>query len=301
MRIHFRETPWDLYLSVAFAIVMSAILLVFKVGNFLALPLVLFMPGYVLLAALFPISVSSRRTGIDWIERVVFSIGLSVAVAPLLGLLINSTPYGIRFVSIVTAITLWTCAVGAIAYWRRMGVSPENRLSLTIVLTLPSWEGSSPLDKSLTIALTASVIVAGGTFAYVVLFSHSPEPFTEFFILGPDGNASGYPTVLNVSQAGTVIVGIANHETTTIDFTIRIDLVGVRIIRDPTSGLNETFDVNRSTLAIINVTLSNGQNWTQPYIFRIDVVGLWKAEFSLFRTGDLLHTFRQLHFFVTVQ
>ena len=149
--------------------------------------------------------------------------------------------------------------------------------------------------------ISASVIVAGGTFAYVVLFSHSPEPFTEFFILGPDGNASGYPTVLNVSQAGTVIVGIANHETTTIDFTIRIDLVGVRIVRDPTSGLNETFDVNRSTLAIINVTLSDGQNWTQPYIFRIDVVGLWKAEFSLFRTGDLLHTFRQLHFFVTVQ
>src|SRR2546423_12673854 len=113
MRIHFRETPWDLYMSVAFTIIMGAILLAFNVGNFLALLLVLFMPGYVLVAALFPISVSRTSAGIDWIERIVFSIGLSVAVAPLLGLMVNSTPYGLRYMSIVTAITLFTCAVGA--------------------------------------------------------------------------------------------------------------------------------------------------------------------------------------------
>ena len=136
---------------------------------------------------------------------------------------------------------------------------------------------------------------------YVVLAPGRGETFTEFYILGPGGNSSGYPTALNVSQTGTVMLGIANHESANVNYSVRIDLVGVRIVRDPTSGLNETFDVNRSTLAIINVTLSDGQNWTQPYIFRIDVVGLWKAEFSLFRTGDLLHTFRQLHFFVTVQ
>jgi len=43
--------------------------------------LVLFLPGYTLIATLFP-----RKDDLDGIERVALSFGLSIAITPLLGL-----------------------------------------------------------------------------------------------------------------------------------------------------------------------------------------------------------------------
>ncbi|MFP3976163.1 MAG: DUF1616 domain-containing protein, partial [Dehalococcoidia bacterium] len=50
---------------------------------------VLFFPGYMLIAALFP-----RKESLDGIERVALSFGLSIAVVPLIGLVLNYTPWG---------------------------------------------------------------------------------------------------------------------------------------------------------------------------------------------------------------
>ncbi|MCD6456429.1 MAG: DUF1616 domain-containing protein [Methanophagales archaeon] len=57
----------------------------------LGLPLVLFLPGYSLIAALFP-----RKDDLDAIEQIALSFGLSIAITPLLGLALNYTPFGIR-------------------------------------------------------------------------------------------------------------------------------------------------------------------------------------------------------------
>src|SRR5207245_4585088 len=86
-RLHFEEIPWDLCAATGYTAVVSTILLLLGVGNLLAIVLVLFAPGYVLVAALFP-----RDVEIDWIERIALSFGLSIAVVPLLGLFLNFTP-----------------------------------------------------------------------------------------------------------------------------------------------------------------------------------------------------------------
>lgn len=71
------------------------------------LPLVLFVPGYMLVSALFP-----KKEELDSIERIALGFGLSIAVVPLLGLLLNFTPWGIRLdpilVSLVTATAFFT-------------------------------------------------------------------------------------------------------------------------------------------------------------------------------------------------
>ena len=54
----------------------------------LGLVMVLFVPGYSLIAALFP-----RKNDLDGIERVALSFGLSIAVVPLIGLA-STTPPG---------------------------------------------------------------------------------------------------------------------------------------------------------------------------------------------------------------
>jgi uncharacterized membrane protein len=295
VRLDFQERPWDLYAAVGYAVAMAVGLLALNVGSLLAILLVLFVPGYVLVAALFP-----KNTEIDWIERIALSFGLSIAVVPLLGLLLNFTPWGIRFVPIVVTIALFTVGVGYAAYWRRMQLPADRRLSLTVDLAIPDWKEYSILDKGLTIALSASIVVAGGTLAYVVLTPRPVERFTEFYILGPGGNASGYPTALNVSQPGTVIVGIANHEAASVNYTVRIDLVGVRIVYNATSGFNETVEVNRTTWSTFNVTLADGRNGTQRATFRINDTGLWKVQFLLFKDGNISNAYRELHLSVRV-
>ncbi len=300
MRLHFQEKPWDLYAAVGYTAVMAAVLLVLNVGNLIAILLVLFVPGYVLVAALFPGATVERKPEIDWIERVALAFGLSIAVVPLLGLLLNFTPWGIRFVPIVVTIALFTVGVGYAAYWRRMRLPPERRLSLTVDLGVPDWKDYSALDKGITVALAASIVVAGGTLAYVVLTPRPGETFTEFYILGPGGNASGYPTNLTVNETGNVIVGVNNHEGASVNYTLRIDLVGVVIVYNATAGFNETVPVNDTVWTWRNLTVANGANWTDPYAFSIPKPGLWKVEFYLYKDPVLTAVYRELHLYVTV-
>jgi len=299
--LHFQEKPWDLVAALGYTVAMAAVLLALGEGNLLAILLVLFAPGYVLVAALFPASLMPEQPEIGWIERIALSFGLSIAVVPLLGLLLNFTPWGIRFAPIVATIVIFTASVGFAAYWRRMQLPPERRLSATIDLSMPPWKEYSHLDKGLTVALAASVVVAAGTFAYIVMTPSPSETFTEFYILGPSGNASGYPTILNVSQSGSVMLGIANHESASVNYTVRVDLVGLRTVYNATSGFNETIEVNRTTWSTFNVNIASGQNWTRAYTFRINYVGLWKIEFLLFKNGDFASPYRELHLFVRVQ
>ena len=300
MRLHFQEKPWDVYVAVGYTAIMAAVLLVLGIGNLLAILLVLFVPGYVLVAALFPGAIVEGKPEIDWIERIALSFGLSIAVVPLLGLLLNFTPFGIRFAPIVATIALFTVGVGYAAYWRRMRLPAERRLSLTVDLGVPDWKEYTFLDKALTVALVASIVVAGGTLAYVVLTPRPGETFTEFYILGPGGNASGYPTNLTVNETGNVIIGIANHEGGAVNYTVRVDLVGVRIVYNATAGFNETVEVNRTTIVSYTVSIADGANRTQPFSFSIPQVGLWKVQFLLYKDGVFSSSYRELHLYVTV-
>lgn len=74
--------------------------------------MVLFLPGYSLVEALYP-----GEGELSPLERLALSIGLSLALVPLTGLILNYTPWGIRLNSTVTALaTLITLLLLASAY-----------------------------------------------------------------------------------------------------------------------------------------------------------------------------------------
>ena len=76
--------------------------------------LILFFPGYTLIASLFP-----RKGDLDGIERVALAIGLSLALIPIIGLVLNFSPWGISFGSILAGSSLWITVLGLIAIYRR--------------------------------------------------------------------------------------------------------------------------------------------------------------------------------------
>jgi len=185
VRFHFQERPLDLFAALGYAVAVAVALLLLGTGNFIATILVLFVPGYVVVAALFPGSRPTGKREIDWLERIALSVGLSITVLPLLVLLLNFTPWGIHLATIIATITVFTLGVGSVAYWRRIRLPADYRLSLTIHVERRDWKEYTSLEKGLAVALVASVLVAAGTFIDVVSTLSSGKRFTEFYILGP--------------------------------------------------------------------------------------------------------------------
>jgi hypothetical protein len=88
---------------------------------------IFWLPGYTLIKALFPQTPPPTKpiTGLthtiqnlDTIERVALSIGLSLALVPIVGLLLNYTPWGIRLAPITLSLTALTLTFATAALLR---------------------------------------------------------------------------------------------------------------------------------------------------------------------------------------
>jgi len=75
---------------------------------------VLYLPGSMLIEALYPKSQDLER-----LERLALSIGLSLAVIPLIGLFLNYTPWGIRLTPITLSLATFTEAMAITALTRK--------------------------------------------------------------------------------------------------------------------------------------------------------------------------------------
>ncbi len=77
---------------------------------------VLFLPGFALIELLYP-----KKADLSQLERIALSIGLSLALVPLTGLVLNYTPWGIRLDPIVISLSLLTICLAAGAVARKYG------------------------------------------------------------------------------------------------------------------------------------------------------------------------------------
>lgn len=95
---------------------------------------VLWLPGYSFTKALFPTKPTDKKpTGnLDSIERTALSIGLSLALVPIVGLLLNYTPWGIRLtpilLSLLTLTTIFATAAIIREHQTKIKASTQERL-----------------------------------------------------------------------------------------------------------------------------------------------------------------------------
>ncbi|MCL6479106.1 MAG: DUF1616 domain-containing protein [Peptococcaceae bacterium] len=243
----------------------------------LGLPFILFFPGYALIAALFP-----GREDLDSIERVALSFGLSIAVVPLIGLMLNCTPLGIRLYPILVSLNLFILAMSLLGWRRRNRLPEEKRLSIEVNISFPRWAGMSGTDKALSVLLVAAVLFAAGALVYVINTPKAGERFTEFYILGPGGKAEGYPRELPAGRQGSVILGVVNHEHEKVEYRVDVRAAGKLI---------GTVD---------GVILDHQEKYERPLQFPVEDPGKnIKVEFLLYRKGDS-EPYRTLHLWVDV-
>jgi hypothetical protein len=81
---------------------------------------ILWLPGYTFIKALFPTQLPIKTTDkdLDNIERIALSLGMSLALVPIVGLLLNYTPWGIRLTPITLSLVALTMIFATTALLR---------------------------------------------------------------------------------------------------------------------------------------------------------------------------------------
>jgi uncharacterized membrane protein len=246
----------------------------------LGLAFILFFPGYTLVAAFFP-----RKGDLGGVERLALSFGLSIAVVPLIGLVLNYTPWGIRLYPIMLSVLGFIIILTAVALYRRSRIPSGERyaprLSFTPAALGRSWANQGQWDRILTIVLAAAIICAIGTLGYAIAKPKVGEKFTEFYILGPEAKAENYPRELTIGENAGVMLGIVNQEQETTSYRVEVVIAGEKVAD------------------IEPVALAYGEKWEQMVNIAPTRAGPGqKAEFILYKGAE---PYRTLHLWIDVK
>lgn len=223
----------------------------------LGIPYLTLVPGYALVSALFPEAdgapVDSESDavfgGIDGLERVALSFGLSVLIVPLLGLGLNITPWGLRLLPIVLAVSCTTLVLVVVAAWRRAVLDPADRFQVSSSGWFPRRRDHSRTGFALDLLLVATVLLATVGAGYVFAAPGQGEQFTEFYLVTEDDTgafvADGYPTNFTQGETKSLSVGVENHEGTPVRYTVvtqlqRVERVDGRLVVRERTELDRT-------------------------------------------------------------
>lgn len=329
-----RDLPADLAATIAFTLVTNFVVIAPIVREtpirlLFGLPFVLFIPGYAFVAALFPeqgtspvsseiqesagdaAATSEQLTdrGIDGIERVALSLGLSIAIVPLIGLVLNFTPWGIRLIPILISVSGFTLLATSVAAHRRWELPEEDRFRVPYEQWLSAarnelFAPETRADAALNIILVLSILLAMSSVGYAVLVPQQGESFSELYLLTeePDGElvADDYPTNFTKGEEKELIVGISNQEHEPTNYTLLIKLQRVR------NQTNSTTVLRSDQLQEFNVQLAHNETWRRPHTISPTFVGTdLRLTYLLYRgtppaNPTVNNSYREVHLWVNV-
>src|SRR5437879_4588786 len=214
--------------------------------RFLTLPLVLVLPGYALISAIFP----RRSLGVP--ERLVFSLGLSMVIVILGGLVLNWTSFGLHASSWAVLLACITLGASAVALIRRRGQS----------ISTSGWLGVGDIGLTFRQGLLlglAVLIVCGAGVVSIIGAEQQPHPFTQLWILPPDGT----------SPKDSVQLGVSNMELTAMEYHLDVN-VDHKVVKEwPSISLkpNEKWE----TMLILPSTGHAGTVRVEALLYRANV------------------------------
>ena len=184
----------------------------------LGLVYLLFIPGYVLQMALYP-----RVDDLDGVERVALSFALSVAVLAPIALVLNYLPWGIRLWPIVISLGIYMVGCLAAGMWRRARLPNAIRMEVKTGFDLRGWWASQEHgNRVVYVILAGTLAVVLLTTLSILLIPQPAERFTEFYMLGAEGQAQDYPRQVTAGQPVTLTVGISNREGAAAVYRIQV-------------------------------------------------------------------------------
>ena len=253
-------------------IISVAILLIIAITLFpssvlrviLGLPFILFLPGYMLTAALVP-----ARNALGGIERIALSCTLSISLVAATGFILNFTRWGITLYPILISLTIFILIMSAITWLRRRRLFQEERSAFTVTLSLSRWTEQAVVNKVLSVFLAVAILGALASAGYAIAASDENDRFTEFYILGADGKAGDYPAELAVGEEAKVTAGVVNNEREDESYRIEVTIDG---------------NINSE---ITDIALVQGEKWEREVFFSPRKAGEnEEVRFSLYKEGQ---------------
>lgn len=298
---------------------------------------VLFVPGYAFVAALFPESGTSPKVargrtgasltvswtgnesgrfdtdrGVDIIERLALSFGLSFAIVPLLALGVTLSPLPFSTEPLFVVISTFTVGCALIALVRRLSLPTEKQVSVSAIGGLQNASfairrSSSRGEIILNIALAAAVLLAVGTLGFAVISPQDGEQYTELYVLNEDTEgelvAEGYPDTISADEPTELHVGIENYEHERVEYHTVVQLQRVE-----TEG-DEAVVTDRYTVDEFSTVLSPEEQWVTDRDLRVADAPAGedrRLQFLLYKdsvpdTPTEDSAYRQLHIWVDVE
>lgn len=251
----------------------------------LGFSIVMFMPGYAFISALYP-----GKADIGGIERAAYSVGLSIVLVPMIGLLLNYTPAGITLTSMSACLVLFTVVCTMLANALRHGLPFNERFSIDFGNLLNKAKtqifqaDKTPMDKAFTWLIIISILASIFIGYFVVATIPQGDKFTEFYILGTDGKIGSYPTNFQIGDEKPVLVNVVNHERRAVNYNLIII-------------------INNSSHPIYTdqFTLADNETREKPVMLKPDVSGTnLKVMFLLYSDGNMTSPYRECHLYVNV-
>jgi hypothetical protein len=257
-----RRNPARADLAVTAAVTVAAALVTGLIGGggpaiawlrvLAGVPLVLVLPGYALTAFALPARSPRRFSPVLW--RCLWTVGLSLAVAVLGGLVLNLFPAGLTRVSwtiLLAAVTLIALAAAARLPTGPVRAAPARRPAWTRpAWTRPAWVAAGYTLTAVALAGTAAglAVASGG-------WQHSP-PFAQLWLVPGTSKATlGVRSAYPGEQAFSLVLKNGTRPAGSWDFTLAAGQTWRRAIQEPggqriTAQLTATGLAPASTLTV---------------------------------------------------
>ncbi|MFC4249132.1 DUF1616 domain-containing protein [Natribaculum luteum] len=194
----------------------------------MAIPLILFLPGYALVSVLFP--AAARRTrenaltgtdtrpgGIDAVERLGLAFALSIALVPMVTIGLALTDWGLATEPVAAALAIGTIGFAQLGVVRRLRVPAADRFTVSPILAVQRLrQGDETVATASTLFLAFAVVVAGLSLVAAFAMPHSASEFTELGLYTEDGDgdlvAGQLPSTVDPGESIPVTISVENHE-----------------------------------------------------------------------------------------
>ena len=287
-----RDVPTDADLVAAVVLALAAtaatllpFLAVTPLRAVLGFGFVLFVPGYALVAALFPGHAAAEREDEGAVAdrgdesavadrdapggpaRAALGVISSVVLAAVVGIALSLT-VGLGPASAVVTLAVVTLLCAGVAARRRRALPPGERFTVPVrswvsgartALTEPETRG----DAALNVLLAVAVVVSVGGVAYATAVPGNGERFTEFYLLAEDADgdlvAAGYPTEFAVGEPRSQYVGLTNREGETVSYTVLVQIQRVTVTNDSVRVRE------REELRRFGPEVADGESWRRNH------------------------------------
>lgn len=210
------------------------------IGVILPLPLIFVLPGYVLTEALF------RRRALEGLQRLVFSLILSLALAVFCGFILNFLPGGLNTLSWLATLSGLTAFFTLLAYLRRRGFREEKGTGKFQVKFL----------NVLLFGLALALMVFSVVYSVIGAQQQRLPGFTQLWIV-PPSHSSG-------AGSCAVSVGIHSFESTTQTYHLIVTNNNVQInVIPPLSLLSQ-----QQWEQVISIVPKKGNNLIEVRLYR---------------------------------